>query len=164
MREEGLQRVVDPIGGDHCFEQAPDVFQRIEFGRAKGQPGNGDADLFRRRQNPLGMVGRSVIPDQQFGHIRPHRAEVLDEGDAVVLAAALPPQLDQFAGVGVEGTVDDTPSVAARNHHFALLAALGPARPQWGELAQRRLVAEPDLAPTGEYRCRLLYQRPFFAS
>ncbi|HEX5439845.1 MAG TPA: hypothetical protein VFW76_03100 [Ktedonobacterales bacterium] len=31
MLEERGQRVIDPVGRDDGFEQAPDVFQRIEF-------------------------------------------------------------------------------------------------------------------------------------
>src|SRR5215469_6190634 len=54
-----IQRVVDPVGRYDHREQAPQILQRVEFGRAKGQPRNGDVGVLSGGEHPLGMVRRA---------------------------------------------------------------------------------------------------------
>ena len=161
---EQVAGVIDPVGGHDGFEQPPQVLQRVECRRAEREPGDGDVGRLGSRQDPLGMVGRCVLPAEQLGHVGTEAASVLAEGAAIVLAAALADHLHQLAGRSVERAVDHPPAVAPRNDNDPLLATPGPPGPQRRTLAQRRLLATPARAARCQQRDRLLDQRPFFAA
>src|SRR5258708_24184757 len=102
------------------------------------------------------MVRGSVVPDEQLGHLRAHLAQRLHEGEAVVLATALPDQGDQVTGGRIQRPMDHAAGVASGEYDDLLLAASRPCRPQWRELAQPRLVAPPHLPPPPAPWSRLL--------
>lgn len=130
-----LERIIDPVGGDYRLEQPLEILQPVEFGRAEEEPGEGNTGLFRRLRDPLGVVGRRIVPDQQLGNLRAHLAQLFEEGDAVVLAAALARQVNQIPALRIERAVNHPPPVALTDDDFALLGALGPTGAQRRELA-----------------------------
>src|SRR5258708_35236326 len=93
------------------------------------------------------MVRGSVVPDEQLGHLRAHLAQRLHEGEAVVLATALPDQGDQVTGGRIQRPMDHAAGVASGEYDDLLLAASRPGRPQWREPPPRRLVAAPHFPP-----------------
>src|SRR5260370_6681832 len=156
-----LDRRVDPIGGDLCLGQPPQVLAGHQLGGTEGQEDNADVGRRGCGLPALGVVGWGVVPDEQLGDVGTHLAERLHEGRAVVLAAALTDEGDEVAGGGIERTVHDAATGAAGDDDHLLLAPPRPGGPQRRELPQRRLLTEPDL-PTCYYSCRLLSDGFFF--
>jgi hypothetical protein len=136
----------------------------LKSGERKGKPGDGYVRLVGHSQHALGMVRRGVVPDQPFGHVRTHVAARFEEGDAVILAAALAHQFDQLPGRRAQRPMDHPPPVAPTDHHLALLAGFGLTGAQRRKLGQGGFVAEPHLASRRQHRVCLLYERPFLAS
>jgi hypothetical protein len=58
--------------------------------------------------------------------------------------------------------MDHAPTVAPANFHHPLDAFSGPGCPQGWKLAQRTLVADPDLSLCGEHLLDLFGQCSFF--
>jgi hypothetical protein len=58
--DEDPQGGVDAIGGHNGFEMSPEIFAGVELGRAKGQPGDADAN----GRHPLsGSQAHRLIPN-----------------------------------------------------------------------------------------------------
>src|SRR5260370_16444493 len=102
---------------------------------------------FGGSEHPLGMVGWCVVPNQQLGHLGAHLGKLLKKGDAVVLATALTHQVDQFAGLRVEGPMDHPPPVAPRNDHPPLLAPSRPPPPHRRKPPPCRFLPAPPPPP-----------------
>src|SRR5258708_31232416 len=108
------------------------------------------------------MVRGSVVPDEQLGHLRAHLAQRLHEGEAVVLATALPDQGDQVTGGRIQRPMDHAAGVASGEYDDLLLAASRPGRPQWREPAPRRLLPQPHFPPPPHRGCPFLRDGLFF--
>lgn len=78
----------------------------------KGTEGERDVRRLGGGLDPLGMVWRGIVPDeQQLGHRGAPLAEGLHEGGAVILPAALAHERDELAGGRIEGAVYDPAGV-----------------------------------------------------
>ena len=144
-----LQGRIRPVGRNHRFEQAPEVFAGIEFRRAKGEPDHLDLGSLSGFQHALGMMGRRVVPDEQLGSLWPHLAQRLHECLAIIGAAALADHAHQFPSLDIERSVQHPSPIAPTDENHLLLPPFGPGAAQRGKLAQRRLIPDPDLLPLG---------------
>ena len=118
----------------------------INSGERKGRKARVMCRRLRRIPHPMRMVGWGVVPDQQLGHLRPHRPQRLHRHHHIVGAAAARAPSSPVRRAHLQRPEDGAPVILATDEHDGRRPTSAPAGAQGRELAQGRLIGHPDLA------------------